>query len=72
MCQGKFVDECGGPNGTADADGCVWQLLLWYGGIEAYEASHALDEATMVGRVEGATRAGQLPAQTQRPQCRGT
>ncbi len=50
VCGGKFVDECGGPNGTADADGCVWEPLLFYGGIESYNANHAQLEANMVGR----------------------
>lgn len=54
------MDECGGPNGTEDADGCVWEPLLFYGGIESYNANHENIEAVMVGR-EGRVRNTYLP-----------
>lgn len=49
VCYAKYKDECNGTLSKPDKDGCVWSDLWWYGGADAYNASHVANEEMMGG-----------------------
>lgn len=52
VCISKFYDECGGGNrNIPDADGCVWEPLMFYFGAAQYKTYRDAMEAGMGGPV---------------------